>query len=466
MTFAKTDLGNAEHFAHIYKNKVIFDYREGWFVWDGSLWKRDENGQIQRFAQTIPRIKLKAANEMSAENEAQIGIRKGHVTWALQSENVNRLGAMIKLAGSQASLVADKDWDSDPWLLGTPNGTIDLRTGLHRPAKPSDRITKSVGVAFDSAALCPLWDKVMASFWPNDPAMSDFVQRGIGYSLTGSIKEQAFFCLHGQGNNGKSVLVSTIRHLMGDYGYTMPFSTLDFGTRSSISNDVAALAGRRFVMSSEAQEDARLNEGRIKGLTGDSTITARFLNKEYFTFQPVGKFWLAFNHRPRIVDSSHGMWRRIRLIEFSRIFTESEVIKDLEAMLVDELPGILNWAIEGCLKWQREGLEVTSAIKASTAEYRVESNGMFEFIEQVCDVGAQFAIPKQALYNAYVEWTGTVKERFPYSKHGFGSRMAAQGFQEDMKKIDGRPVRRWVGIGLSGPFDSYGETVTVKGVVQ
>lgn len=461
MLFNSTDAGNAELFARFNKAKLTFCHQSGrWFIWAGSHWKVDESGKAYGYALQAVRSIRKTAYEEEPDTDKQRKL----VGWSFKSESSERLGAMLKLASKIPEMTAG-DWDADPWLLGTPTGTVDLRTGELRKARPSDRITKQVAVGFVEGQECPMWERALKAYWPEDDGMIDFIQRAIGYSLTGSIQEQLFFCLYGQGGNGKSTFLGVLEKLLGDYAYTMPFSTFELTSKSAISNDVASLQGRRFVISSETQEDCRLNEGRIKSLTGDPKITARFLHREYFTFRPVGKFWLAFNHRPRIVDASDGLWRRLRLIEFSQQFKDGERIKGLEETLEAEMAGILNWAVKGCLEWQKRGLEATKAIKDATAEYRIESNGMVEFLEQICDVSPRFAIPKQALFDAYIAWTIQVKERFPYSKHGFGSRMAAQGFRERINKVDGRTTRVWLGIGLNPQFDQYADTETVKAEV-
>src|SRR5262249_4534420 len=214
-----------------------------------------------------------------------------------------------------------------------------------RRGNPSDRITIHTHIQFDSSARCPRWNQFLVEVFEDNQELIDFVQRAVGYSLTGDTSEQCLFLNFGGGSNGKSTFLEVLRRVAGGYGHNMPFSTLEIKARTSIPNDVAALAGRRLVTASETNESVRLNEERVKALTGCDAITARFLNKEFFTFHPVAKFWLAFNHKPRVADDSHGFWRRIRLIPFLHEFKDTARDKHLLEKLLAEAPGILVWAV-------------------------------------------------------------------------------------------------------------------------
>lgn len=373
-------------------------------------------------------------------------IKDAVVKWAKQSLNMNNIRSLLESAQSERGLCVPGAWDTEPFLLGCRNGILDLTNGKLLKPLPRMRITKQVNAAYDLNAKCPLWEKTLASYWPDDLDMADFIQRAVGYSMTGSISEQVFFCLFGEGANGKSTFLGTIQKLLGDYAYTMPFSTVEYENRSTISNDVAALRGKRFVLSSETQEDIRLNEGRIKSLTGDDSITARFLHHEYFTFEPTGKFWLAFNSKPRIQDQSYGLWRRLRMILFAQTFKKENRIKGLEQQLLAELPGILAWAMRGCLEWQKRGLEPTAAIERETEQYRLESDILGDFMEEYCEMNPRFCIPKIELYLAYLDWCLSNGEKKPLGKRTFGQKIG--GKFKDGPKLDDGKVRTWGGFRL------------------
>ncbi len=224
----------------------------------------------------------------------------------------------------------------------------------------------------------------------------------------------------------------------------MPFSTIEFRERSQISNDVAALAGRRLVVASETQEGLRLNEGRIKSLTGNESVTARFLNKEYFTFKPQAKFWLAFNHKPRITDDSPGFWRRLKLLTFINTFEGAQRDKHLLKKLLAELPGILNWAVAQCLLWQSEGLSDPEVITETTKAYRAESNPLAEFIEDNYIVTPDGYVARNDIYSDYVHYSKESGERYFLSRKAFGQRMRSMSFGET--QVGEARTRAWKGL--------------------
>jgi len=456
--FSLTDDGNAKLFAQLFRGRVLYDASSGkWHYWNNQRWVPDSSKAMWRMARMVARQRLQTARKIKPRHDLQgrilntdeLEARKRVIGWASQSLSVQRVKLTLESAQSERGLsIAGTEWDKQPLLLGCRNGVLDLSSGKLLKPDPRMRITKQANAVFDSKAKCPLWEKTLAAYWPDDPEMIDFIQRAVGYSLTGSISEQVFFCLFGEGANGKSTFLGTVQKLLGDYAYTMPFSTVEFDNRSAISNDVAKLQGMRFVLSSETQEDIRLNEGRIKSLTGDSTITARFLHQEYFTFQPVGKFWLAFNHKPRIIDQSYGLWRRLRLILFDQTFNKESRIKGLEQKLLEEMPGILAWAMRGCLEWQARGLEATAAIERETEQYRQESNILGEFMEEFCIRREGLITPKADLYIAYLEWCENNKERYPLGKKTFAQRVLGMGIRDGFKKQGHSNVRIWYGLGL------------------
>ncbi len=210
---------------------------------------------------------------------------------------------------------------------------------------------------------------------------------------TGSTSEQCFFACWGSGSNGKTTFLEMLRTVLGSYAYNAPFSMLELTARSSIPNDVAALVNRRLVTGSETNELSRWNEQRVKVLTGCDDITARFLYNGFFTFTPIAKFWLAFNHKPMVDDASHGFWRRVRLIPFLHRFEGDRLDKDLMKKLRAEAPGILAWAVRGCLRWQQEGLGLPGAVKQATDEYQREADIVGEFMEEQCVLDVEGQVP-------------------------------------------------------------------------
>jgi putative DNA primase/helicase len=333
--FPRTDAGNAELFAALYGKLLRYDHqRRRWLIWNQNWWEEDEKGRVRLFAKSAARHRLKKSANIADDEE-----RGREAKWALQSESRHRLDAMLTLAQSEPPL-ADRgqNWDSNAWLLGVANGVLDLRSGTLRKGKPEDQITMHTNIAFNREAICPRFERFMLDISAGDKELSDYIQRCLGYSLTGETTEQCIFDCYGDGANGKSTLIETVRNVLGDYAYNAPFSTFEKKARSGIPNDVAALAGRRFISAVETDEGVRLNESRVKALTGGDTIAARFLYGEWFGFVISGKIWLAFNHKPEIVDDSHGMWRRIRVIPFTRKFDGNDADKHLKEKLRSVVP--------------------------------------------------------------------------------------------------------------------------------
>ena len=285
---------------------------------------------------------------------------------------------------------------------------------------------------YDPDAKSELWTRVVSDILgPMD--MINYFQSAVGYSMTGETSEQCLFMMYGEGANGKSTLVDTIGAALDPYSYTMPFSTIEFASRSTISNDVAALAGRRFIVASETQEHIRLNEGRIKSLTGDRTITARKLYADYFTYKPQGKYWLCFNHKPRSTDDTYGFWRRIRLITLGGAIPEEKRDPQLMVKLLKELPAVLTWAVKGAVAWYATGLTTPQWIVEETARYRVEQDALKEYFEDRIIVESGAKCSNSDLWADYVYWAHINRERFSLGRKTFTQKLKDKGFEQTLE---------------------------------
>ena len=444
IAFPRTDSGNAELFAHLYGDRVRFDHRrQRWLVWAGHHWQPDSDAEVRRLAKAAARQRFRAAADIDDLKE-----REAEAKWAIGSESRTRLDAVLSLAEAEHPIADAGDrWDADPWLLGVPNGVVDLLTGEVRAGRQDDRITMQAGVAFDPAAECPRWERFLAEIFDGDSGVIEFTKRSIGYSLTGDTSEEMVIFGHGIGANGKTTLLKVLRNLMHTYAYNMPFSTIEAGRKGSVPNDLAALAAKRLVTSSETNEGSRLNESRLKALTGRDPITARFLFAEYFEFVPVAKFWLAVNHKPQVDDDSYGFWRRVRLLPFLRQFRGDDDDKHLDDKLNAELPGILALAVRGCLDWQREGLEPPERIRTATEAYQRESDPLAAFIDERCVTMPHCEVKGGHLYKAYRQWAedGGLSHRETLSATKFG-RMMGERFRRERS----RGGNSYCGIGLEG----------------
>jgi putative DNA primase/helicase len=418
-----TDLTNAEAIAKLFGDKLRFDHkRKRWLIWQGHSWKPDIDGSINRFAADSVRQMYKEAGEL-----ADFKSRNDLAKWAISSEGKQKIDNATSLAKSILPLADDgSNWDKDQMLLSCPNGIIELASGKLRDGKPEDRITMCTNTEFDPEEKCPRWEQFIEEIFEGNAELIHYIQKALGYSLTGETTEQcAFFC-HGKGSNGKSTFFSTLRILLGDYAHSAPASTFQRNPMNTNSNDVAATENKRFLLSAETLSATKLNEQLLKGWTGGDEQSARYLYSEYFSFLPTCKPWLFLNHMPIIEDDSDAFWRRVRLVPFNRSFKGKNADPDLTKKLNTEHKGILAWLVRGCSMWQEEKLEPTPEIVlAATSDYQSENDVLYEFICDQCEVADDSGVKVSQIYRAYTQWAEDQgqKGKDILSLSAFGRRM-------------------------------------------
>jgi len=282
---------------------------------------------------------------------------------------------------------------------------LQLKTGKLQAAKPEDLITRHSPALFDAAATCPLFLKFLDQVTGNAKPLITYLQRVIGYSLTGNTEEQCLFFLYGSGANGKSTFLNVITELLGpDLASQTPPETLMARKNSGSTNDIARLTGVRVVIANEIEDGSLLAESLVKQMTGGEILTGRLLYKEFIEFLPKFKPFIAGNHKPTIRGRDHGIWRRIRLIPFEVTIPEKQKDKHLQGKLRAELPGILNWAIEGCLAWQKSGLAQPKLVTDAVNTYREEMDLIGQWVASNCVVGIQYSWPSRHAYGNYKPW--------------------------------------------------------------
>jgi putative DNA primase/helicase len=386
-----------------------------------------------------------------AERVADEGEQKKIAEWARGSQSSERLKAMWTLAKADLA-VSPEELDTDPMLLNVENGMIELRNGALRPHRPEDLIAKLAPVEFDPAAQAPRFYKFLKQILVEEELIA-FVQRFLGYSLTGSTKERSLAVLHGVGKNGKSTLVELFQDLMGDYSSVAHPNTI---MRQSFSDStaqyqLAELKGARFVSVSETKRGVELEEAVVKQITGSDTISARAPYGKPLTYRPQFKLWLSTNHKPEIPDGSEAIWDRMRLIPFTQRFDGTKADAKLPEKLREELPGVLAWAVEGCVAWARDGLGTSKAVEAATAAYRAETDVLDRFFTDECQFGPKLRITKLALWETWQQWCSAEGED-EGTQVGFSrvvkERGITRGFREGR---DTKGVRIWKGIGKYTP---------------
>jgi putative DNA primase/helicase len=438
--FNLTDIGNGQRLVARHGKDLLYHYaRKKWLVWDGKRWAVDQTGEIVRRAkETVMSIYQEA--EAASKNESKAEL----LDFARSCENRYRIEAMINISQSEAGIPVDpNELDKDTWLLNVQNGTLNLRTGELLSHDRDDLITLLAPVKHKPEAKCPLWEKFMDRIFDGDKELISYLQKALGYSLTGSTGEQCFFILYGDGCNGKTTLLETVKAVLGEYAKDTNPQTFMEKSGNSIPNDLAALKGARFVKAVEIDQGRRMSESLMKQITGGDTISARFLYGEYFSYIPQCKIFMATNHRPDIQGDDYGIWRRVHLIPFEVEIPPEERDDNLGNKLRTELSGILNWLLEGCLRWQNEGLGMPPKVEAATQEYQKEMDAIWEWLEEECETDDPNAVEAASdLYKSYVKWSqeNNLKEE---SQTAFGRSLTRRKFKPD-RMSGGRRIRHGI----------------------
>ncbi|MGH0035323.1 MAG: phage/plasmid primase, P4 family [Myxococcota bacterium] len=435
-----SDVANAFRIAKGFREELRWSPGLGWIVWTGKCWTRDEAGALG-LASRLGRIVLQEAAQVSA-GAAEADSEKHRATltrqaealtkWARESEKESRIRAALNLVRPHLR-IDEAELDAHSLLLNVENGTIDLETGALRPHRQDDYLTRLAPVEYDLRAKAPRWQAFLERILPGGE-LREFVQSAVGYSLTGLTGEQILLLLWGSGANRKSTFVETILALLGDYALRTPPDTLLAKRTDGIPNDVARLRGARFVSAVETDEGRRLSESRVKELTGGDTISARFMRAEFFDFRPVCKLWLATNHRPQVRGTDEAIWRRIRLVPFTETIPPEGRDRELPSRLRQELPGILAWAVRGCLEWQRPGLRPPPAVQVATEEYRAAEDVIGTFLDERCETGPPASVwaPAAELYAAFIEWARSAGEE-QLSQKRFGAALRERGLVSERR---------------------------------
>lgn len=429
-----TDLGNAERLEALAEADLKFVPGIGWLFYDSGVWRADGYAATEIY-------KKKVIDALYKELEPLIGIHdteniKKLTNWAKRSEELKKADGALGMAKSSPAFYTLPDkLDSDQMLLNVKNGTIDLKTGRLKAHDRKDLITKITPVNYDPKAKAPVFENFLLQIMGGDKELVSFIQRAVGYSLTGSVKEQCWFICYGVGANGKSTLLDSLYKILGDYG--MPAAPdllmLPRGGGEKHPTEQADLMGKRFVVAQETESGRQLAEVTVKRLTGDALIKARFMRGDFFKFCATHKLWLATNHKPVIKDTTESTWRRIILIPFEVVIPAAERDKDLPEKLVREFPGILAWAVAGCLEWQKSGLQIPARVRAAVNEYQEESDVIGRFLKErtLKDAGNSEYLDK--IFKSYQTWCGE-NNQGATSSRGLSQALQERGLQKVKKE--------------------------------
>jgi putative DNA primase/helicase len=437
-----TDLGNAKLLVTTYSDRIRYcPTWKKWLRYDGKRWEPCNDEHTMHLAKQVV---------ISIGEKARSVSSTALTNWANTSQSRARLEAMVSLSKSEREVLVDtNDFDTDNYLLNCQNGLLDLRTGDLIPHSADQMLLKVAGTTYEPGAQCPQWLEFLKKVMNGDAETILFLQKAVGYSLCGDISEQCLFFLYGDGGNGKSTFLTAISRVLGDYSLkTVAKTFYDRRSSGGANNDIARLFGARLVTSSE-MTDYRLDEGLIKDITGGDKITARYLYREYFEFHPKLKLWMYGNEKPDFRGTDYGIWRRLKMVPFTVRISEEEKDPQLLEKLTDELPGILNWALEGFREWKANGLGESKAVLSATQDHRAESDTLQTFIDERCVCRDDLECSSSDLYNAYKEWAESTGTR-QLSQQRFSAALENKGFKKGRESGTRRSLR--LGISLESQY--------------
>jgi putative DNA primase/helicase len=466
-----TDSGNADAFIAEHGRGYLFVLEwETWLAWNGKRWDRSgarnralnaamltaraahyrTKGVLRKLEEQQRQLAL--TQQKDDDVESKIKSLRQLLKWHEQSQNAARLDACVRVLESRL-VVTLADLDRDPWLLNLRNGTLDLRSADLRPHEPADLITQISDIEWHDDAACPTWEAFVSSVMGGDLTLVLYLQRLVGYAMTANTTEHLLAFFYGGGRNGKSTFLQTVRAMLGEYSCAAPRDLL-FEDRKGQRHpaEIARLYGKRMAVCAEIGEHTVLDEAKVKDLTGGDAVSVRRMREDFWDLIPTHKLFVSGNHKPTVKGDDLGIWRRIRLVPWTVTVGEDEVDRDLPKKLAAELSGILRWAVQGTLEWQRIGLVEPQAVIDATREYRAESDVLGEFLTSYAVFEEQARVTRQALRERYEAWC-TESGHVPLGARKVAQRLREHGVshvsvREGMRVKDG-----WAGVRLKTDYE-------------
>lgn len=441
-----TDNTNAVYFLKAFGDVVRYCVSWKKFViWNKTYWKIDSSNYVESMCLNFV-SKLYRAQRFIADPR----LRRDFEKHLIKSESFRRIQALVgMLKYSEEIIVDENEFDKDIYLFNLDGVTLNLKTGKGAPPNPKQLLTKKSNFIFNKDAKCPTWNMFLMQIFNKDIPLIHYIQKVMGYSLSGDTSEQIMFILWGAGANGKSTFLNTIQSLMGDYACSTNIETF-MKRHGDHSNDLARLRGMRLVSTSEVEQGQALSESLIKVVTGGDKVTARFLYGEFFSFIPTFKIFMTTNHVPKIRGADDGIWRRIKLIPFTVTIPQEQRDKHLTEKLMAENSGILNWLLQGYAYWKKEGLsDEPPAVRNANEDYRMDMDVVGTFISDCLehDASYKWRLKTTDLYNAYVKWCTANKEKI-MSQKWLSLRMKEKGY----KRMATNGQRVWLGLILKNEW--------------
>ena len=438
--------GNADRFMFAFGRDVHWCEERGkWFVWDGRCWRMDAIRDMNRMSELTMRALMR---EAAGDEDA--------MKWAVRCNKDARAGRdMLEVVKHRSAIPMDA-LDRHSWLLGCDNGIIDLRTGELLEHDRKWLITTLSPAQYDPEHPCQRWQQFLSEITDGNEELVSALQRLCGYFLTGDVSVQILPIFYGPGGNGKNVFLDTIMGILGPYAEEAPDGLVTSKASDEHPTEIADLYGKRLIVASETEENKKLRIGLVKKITGNKYLKGRFMRQDYFQFERTHKTILVTNNKPIVTESSNAIWRRLRLIPFDVIIPEHKQDRQLTEKLVAEWPGILAWAVRGCIAWQQRqcDLEFPQSVLDATADYRNDSDHVADFITECCEDWREhpqqnMRAPKERVYLAYCSWCRDVGEDV-VTRNAFNSRLRVQGYVDKPLWVESRTQKCWLNLTLKG----------------
>ena len=436
-----TDVTNCDYFLKAYGDIIRYCITWNKFLfWNGTNWDIDTRGRVAERCKKFVH-KMYRGMRYITDRQLEAAFEK-HLIKSESFRRIQALEGLLKI--SEEIKVEDFELDRDNYLFNVEGWSLNLKNGRSKVPNAKDLITKKSRFIYEKDADCPVWKIFLMQIFNKDLQLIRFIQKAMGYALSGDVSEQCLFILWGTGANGKSTFLNVMLELFGDYALSTGIETF-MKKNSEQSNDIARLKGMRLVTTSEIEQGRQISESLIKMVTGEDALTARFLYGEYFSFKPTFKIFMATNHKPKIRGADNGIWRRIKMIPFTVTIPPEQRDKNLTEKLIAENSGILNWLLKGYAMWKKEGLEEPPAVREANEEYRMDMDSVGTFVTDCLELDAslQWRLPTNMLYQTYIKWCNKNNERV-MSQKWLGMRMSEKGF----KRVITNGQRLWCGLAV------------------
>lgn len=444
--FSYDDTGNSGRFLRGFGERVLYSYiHKKWYYYSGKVWIEDDLGKVYEMADYIANSIGKEPVFVSDPKDEKLVEQAEKALKNHKKYTRSFRGKENMLKDTQHHVAVGTDeFDKDSYLFNTVSGYIDLNNGHLMQHQASKKMSRMSFSEYNLDAECPNWKQFLNEIFQGDQELIDYLQRAVGYSMSGDISEQMMFILVGNGQNGKSVLLNVLNDVMGTYAMNIQPQTIAVKNGMQTANsDVARLKGARFVTTTEPNKGMRLDEGTVKQLTGDDKVTARFLYGKEFEFDVEFKIWMATNYKPIITGTDDGIWRRMAIIPFEYKIPKHKIDKKLTSKLKAELSGILNWCIDGYQMWREKGLDEPQIVTDQRDEYRSEMDIVYSFVKDKCITNPLASVKKSDLWETFQDW---IKYNNEYDK------MGSKRFYIEVNKLFDTEKRRdgtyYIGIGL------------------